>query len=180
MDALNVVAGEECFLNTSMYSFYFVVISPWKRAGPFIWKKNGIPFTDGWFVPSLVEIGPKFGWNWPSISWEESFLKCCQCNFFILQLSPFGKGNGPLFEQTWIPFTQEFFVLSQVKIGPVVLEKKTKIGKVHKQTDRQTDDGRQAIRKAHLSFQLRLSKNRATKFNWHSLLSDKKLSKYGC
>ena len=56
---------------------------------------------------------------------------------------------------------------SLVEIGPVVLEKKSKIGKVYRrtdrqtdgqtdgQTDRQTDDGRKAIRKAHLSFQLR-------------------------
>ena len=32
-------------------------------------------------------------------------------------------------------------------------------GRTHGQTDRQTDDGRQAIRKAHLSFQLRWAKN---------------------
>ena len=25
---------------------------------PFIWKKNWIPFTQRWFVPSLVEIDP--------------------------------------------------------------------------------------------------------------------------
>ena len=44
----------------------------------------------------------------------------------------------------------------------MVLEKKSKIGKVYKRTDRQTDgqtdDGRKAIRKAHLSFQPRLAK----------------------
>ena len=47
---------------------------------------------------------------------------------------------------------------SKVKIGPVVLEKKSEIGKVYRQTDGQTDNERQAIRKAHLSFQLRLAK----------------------
>ena len=31
---------------------YFVIISPWKRAGPFIWPKDAL------IVPSLVEIGP--------------------------------------------------------------------------------------------------------------------------
>ena len=41
------------------------------------------------------------------------------------------------------------------KIGPMVLEKKSKIGKVYRQTDGRTDDGRKAIRKAHLSFQFR-------------------------
>ena len=34
---------------------------------------------------------------------------------------------------------------SLVEIGPVVLEKKSKIGKVYRRTDRQTDDGRKAI-----------------------------------
>ena len=46
---------------------------------------------------------------------------------------------------------------SLVEIGPEVLEKKSKIGKFYRRTDRQTDDGRKAIRKAHLSFQLRLA-----------------------
>ena len=32
---------------------YFVIISPWKRVGPFI-----VLFTKKCFVPSLVEIGP--------------------------------------------------------------------------------------------------------------------------
>ena len=39
-------------------------------------------------------------------------------------------------------------VLLNVKIGPVVLERRT-------QTDRQTEDGQQAIRKVYLKFQLR-------------------------
>mgnify|MGYP003684357691 CR=1 FL=1 len=59
---------------------------------------------------------------------------------------------------------------SLVEIGPVVLEKKMKMWKVYRRTDRQTDrqtdgqtdgqtdDGRQVIRKAHLSFQLRWAK----------------------
>ena len=41
--------------------------------------------------------------------------------FLVITL---GKGYGPLFEQTWIPFTQGCFVRSLVEIGPVVLEKK--------------------------------------------------------
>ena len=102
----------EDFKILSMYFCYFVIISHWKRAWPFI-------FTQGCLVPSLVEIGPvvlekkfffkissvyfrylvittpwkrawpfiltnlnplyprmlctKFGWNWPSGSWEEDF-----------------------------------------------------------------------------------------------------------
>ena len=37
---------------------YIKIIFPWKRAEPIIWKKTWIPFTQGYFVPSLVEIGP--------------------------------------------------------------------------------------------------------------------------
>ena len=46
-----------------MYFRYFVIISPWKRAGHFIWT-------------NLNSLDPrmlcaKFGWNWPSGSGEE-------------------------------------------------------------------------------------------------------------
>ena len=37
---------------------------------------------------------------------------------------PLKEGGGPSFEQTWIPFTQGWFVPSLVEIGPAVLEKK--------------------------------------------------------
>ena len=95
----------------------------------FIW--TWIPFTQGCFVPSLVEIGP--------VVLEKKIFKFCQCIFTISSLSPLGKGRGPSFEQIWIPFTQGCFVPSLVEIGPVVLEKKMKMWKVYRQTDRQTD-----------------------------------------
>ena len=66
---------------------------------------------------------------------------------------------GSSFEETWIPFTQGCLVPSLVEIGPLVLEKKMKMWEVYRQTDGQTDDGWQVIRKAHLSFQLRWAKN---------------------
>ena len=84
---------------------------------------------------------------------------------------------------------------SLVKIGPVVLEKKSKIEKftdrrTDRQTDRQTDgqtdgrtdgqtdDGRQAIRKAHLSFQLRWAKKSRTlgQYKKHFSVSQTKIS----
>ena len=39
-----------------MYFLYFVIISPGKRRGP-SFEQTWIPFTQGCFVPSLVEIG---------------------------------------------------------------------------------------------------------------------------
>ena len=50
-------SGDEFFKISSMYFRYFVIISPWRRAWPFIWK-NLIPSTQECFVPSLVKIDP--------------------------------------------------------------------------------------------------------------------------
>ena len=46
-----------------MYFHFIVIISPWKRAGPFIWT-NLNPL-----YPRM--LCAKFGWNWPSGSGEE-------------------------------------------------------------------------------------------------------------
>ena len=40
-----------------MYFPNFIIISPWKRAGP-SFEKTWMPFTQGYFVPNFVEIGP--------------------------------------------------------------------------------------------------------------------------
>ena len=56
-------SGEEDFLILSIYFRFFLIISPWKREGPFIWT-NLNPLH-----PRM--LCAKFGWNWPSGSWEE-------------------------------------------------------------------------------------------------------------
>ena len=56
-------SGEEDFLISSMYFRYFVILSPWKRAGPFIWTNLNL------LHPRM--LCDKFGWNWPSDSGEE-------------------------------------------------------------------------------------------------------------
>ena len=59
-------SGEEDRLNLSIYFRYFIIISPLKKAGPFIWiNLNPLP-------PQMIYV--KFGWNWPSGSGEEDFL----------------------------------------------------------------------------------------------------------
>ena len=50
-------SGEEDFYNLLVYFRNFVIISPWKRIGP-SFKITRISFILGYFVPSLVEIGP--------------------------------------------------------------------------------------------------------------------------
>ena len=131
---------------SSIYFHYFVIISPWKRTGPFIWT-NFNPLHPRMFCA-------KFGWNWLCGSGEEDFLIWSMYFFPFSWLSPLGKGRGPSFEQTWIPFIQGCSVPSLVENGPVVLKKKMKMWKVYrrmdrrmdwrtdKQTDRQTTDDR--------------------------------------
>ena len=65
----------------------------------------------------------------------------------------------------WIPFTQEWFVISLVKIGPVVLENKKKTWKVYDNEDDDdydddADNGQIVIRKAHFTHRLRWAKNK--------------------
>ena len=73
-------------LISSMYFCYFVIISPWKRAGPFIWT-------------NLNPLHPrmhcaKFGWNWPSGSGEKDFFNFVNVFLLFVIISPW-KRVGP-------------------------------------------------------------------------------------
>ena len=61
-----------------------------------LFEQIWIPITQGYFVPSFVELGPVV---------LKKILKVHQCIFAISLLSPLGKGHGPSFEQTWILLT---------------------------------------------------------------------------
>ena len=152
-------SGEEDFLISSMCFHYFVIISPWKRAGLFWTNLNPLH-------PRMHCA--KFGWNWLSGSGEEDFFNFVNVFSLFRNYLPLEKGRALFKKKTWINFTQEFGWN-----GPMVLEKKMKMWKVYRgtdaRTDRQTDDGRQVIRKAHLSFQLRWAKNRCAVFNIFSM-----------
>ena len=63
---------------------------------------------------------------------QQTVAKTCLGINFISQ-------SSSLWEQTWIPFTQGYFVPSLVAFGPVALEK-MKMWKVYWRTDRQTTD----------------------------------------
>ena len=99
-----------------MYFHHFVIISPWKRAGPFIWTN----------LNPLHRRMPcaKFGWNWISGSGEEDFKILSMYFHYFIIISPWKKGGAFHLKKTWIPFTQIYLVQSLVEIGPVVLEKK--------------------------------------------------------
>ena len=81
----------------------------------FIWQ-TWISFTQGSFVPILVEIG---------LAVLEKIFKFYQC-IFAISLSPLKKRLGPSFEQIWILITQGGIVPTLVEIGPVFLEKNLK------------------------------------------------------
>ena len=68
-------SGEEQFLISSIYYSYFVIISSWKRVGPFIWTN--------WNPLHPRMLCAKFGWNWLS-GWEKKIFKFHQCIFAIL------------------------------------------------------------------------------------------------
>ena len=107
-------SGKESFLISSMYFRYFIIISPWKRAGSFF-EQTWIPFTKGCSVSSFVWIGPVVS--------DTNIFKFLQMYFsYFVIISP-GKGCGPSFRQSWIPITQGCFVPCLVEIDPLVLEK---------------------------------------------------------
>ena len=101
---------------------YFVYIflllnkyPPWKKCGALLLNK-----LDSRHPRMLCA---KFGWNcWNGLG-EEDFLLLLMyfCDFVIIF---FGKGRGPSFQQTWIPFSQKCIVPSLIKICPVFLEEK--------------------------------------------------------
>ena len=113
-----------------MYLCYFVIISLRKGRVP-SFEQTWIPFTQECFEPRLIEIS--------SVVLEKNLWKFCQCIFTISLLSPLGKGWGPSFEQTWIPFTHGCFVPSFVEIGPAILEKKMKMRKVYDNANNDDD-----------------------------------------
>ena len=68
-----------------MYFCYFVIISPWKRMGPFIWK-NLNPLH-----PRILFA--KYGWNWLSGSGGDFLISSLYFHYFVI-ISP-RKKVGP-------------------------------------------------------------------------------------
>ena len=113
-----------------MNVFFTILLSfplgNWCTCSPSL-KQIGIPFTQAWFVPGLVEIGPVV---------LKKILKFLQCIFAILLLSPLGKECDPSFELGEIPqvswkTAHSNNAKSNLNPTPVVLEKKVKMWKVY-------------------------------------------------
>ena len=127
---------------------YFVIISPWKRAGPFIWT-NLNPLHSRMLCD-------KFGWNWPSGSGEEDFF------FKFVNVFSLFRNYLPLEKDRALHFKKLESPLSKIALWQVWFKLAQRFwrrsSKCEKFTDGQTDDRQQVIRKAHLSFQLRWAK----------------------
>ena len=135
------------FFMSSMYFHYFVIISPWKRAGPFIWR-NLNPLH-----PRM--LCAKFGWNWLSGSGEEDFLVSSMYFHYFVIISPWRR-TGPFI---WTNLNALYPRMLCAKFGwnwpggSGEEDENVKSLQTDGRTDRQTDR-RKVIRKANLSFQL--------------------------
>ena len=107
------ISGEEDFVISSMYFRYFIIISPWKRAGPFIWT-NLNPLHQRMLCA-------KFGWNWLNGSGEEDFFNFVNVFSLFLNYLLLEK-DGPLhlnklespspkdaLYQDWLKLAQRFW-----------------------------------------------------------------------
>jgi hypothetical protein len=127
--------------------YIFVIISPLKRTLSFIWRKLN-PLN-----PRIICI--KFDWILLDGSGED--FKKIQFIFTLSLLSPVGEGRSLSIKQTWNPFPKDDLCQIWLKLSQWFWKKSWICKSLH--TDRQTDDGQQAIRITHLSFQLRWANN---------------------
>ena len=98
--------------------------------------------------------------NWPSGN-NEVFFKVCQCIFNISLSFPLGKGMALHFEKLKSPSTKDACAKFGWNWPSGSGEEDENVKSLHQdrgsdgRRDRQTDDGQQAIKKAHLNFHLR-------------------------
>jgi hypothetical protein len=104
-------------------------------------------------------ICTKFDWIMFLWFWRRFFFKI-HFLFTLLLLSPLRKGRSPLFEQTWIPSPKDDLCKVWLNLAGWFWRRSKKCKFTDRQTARQ--NGQQAIRIAHLSFQLRWAKNTMT------------------
>ena len=135
-----------------MYFRYFIIISPWKRAGPVIWT-NLNPLH-----PRI--LWAKFGWNWPRGFGEEDFLILSMYYSLFRNYFPWKRAGS--FIWTNLNPLHPRMICAKVgwnwPSGSGEEDENVKSLQTDRQTDGRTDDGQQVIRQAHLSFQLRWAK----------------------
>ena len=91
-------SGEQTYKKKFQCVFTLLLSSPFGEGQSLSFEQTWISSFQGWFVPSLFKIGP--------VVLEKKIFEWPHPIFTFLWLSPLWRGPGPLFEQTWIPFTQ--------------------------------------------------------------------------
>ena len=99
----------QCFWRRrlSMYFRYFVIISPWRKEGPFIWTN----LTS--HHPRM--IWAKFDWNWHSVSGEEDLFNFVNVFSYFVIISPWylnrieSPSSNNALCQVWLKLAQWFW-----------------------------------------------------------------------
>ena len=94
---------------------------------------RGSWFEQTWISTISGSFHINFSFSGPVVL-EKKIFKWHHPIFAFSLLSPLWRGSSPSFEQSWIPFTEGWFVPSLVEFGPVVTDKKSKIWKFNRQT----------------------------------------------
>ena len=108
----------------------------------------------------------KFGWHWVNGSGEEDFYISSMYFHYFVIISPWKKGRFLHLKKLESPSPKDALWQVWLKLTQWFMRRRWKCEKfTDRQTDGQTDgrtynDGRQVIRKAHLSFQLRWANKR--------------------
>ena len=114
-----------------MYFRYFVIISPWKRAVPFIWTNSNL-FIQGCFVPILVENG--------SVILEKKFFHFVNVFTLFRNYLPLEKGGALHLNKLESPSLRNTLCQVWLKLAQWFWRRRRKCEKfTDRQTDRQTD-----------------------------------------
>ena len=125
--------------------FTLSLLSLHKKGQGRSFERNWIPFAQGCFVPSSVEIVPRVS--------EEEVVNV----FFIMSLLSL-VDRDPSFELSWIVFTYVCFMSTVVEIDSAIREKLMYENiNLDGHLNRQTENKLQMFCKVHLGFQLRLA-----------------------
>ena len=111
----NLLSGSgEFFWISPMYFRYFVITSPWKRVGLFIWTNLNT------LHPCMLGVV----WLKSGLCFWRRFLKINNALSAFRNYLPMKKGRALYVKKTpWIPVTQGCFVPSLVEIDSLFLEK---------------------------------------------------------
>ena len=135
-----------------MYFCYFVIISLWIRAGPFI-RTNLNPLH-------ARMLCAKFVWNWSSGSGEEDFLNFVNVFLLYRNYLPLEKGGALHLHKLESPSPKDALCQVLLKLAQWICRRRWSCEKFMPTTTTttMTDNGQVLIRKAHLSLQLRWAK----------------------